>query len=182
MGKQSTSISEEQQAFIEAQQMFFVATAAAEGRVNLSPKGMDTLRVVGPQRVLWLNLTGSGNETAAHLRESARMTLMWCAFEGRPKILRLFGRARALHPRDTDWSRLIDRFPPSPGPRQIIDMTVELVQTSCGFGVPLYAYQGQREQIREWAERKGEVGVREYWDLRNRLSLDGKPTGILEDA
>jgi hypothetical protein len=181
MGKRYQDITPELQAFIARQHLFFVATAARDGRVNVSPKGMDTLRILGPQRVAWLNLTGSGNETAAHLLDSDRMTLMWCAFDGDPMILRLYGRARSVHPRDARWAELSALFPPLPGSRQVIEMDVDLAQTSCGMGVPLYDYAGDREALNRWAERKGSEGVRAYWNDRNRLSLDGRPTGILDD-
>jgi hypothetical protein len=117
--------------FIQAQKVFFVATAAPEGRVNVPAKGMDTLRVVGPNRIVWLNLTG-----AAHLVESPRMTLMWCSFEARTLVLRACGRAKVFHPRANEWRELIFLFPPLPGARQILDLDVDLVMTSCGFGVP----------------------------------------------
>jgi hypothetical protein len=178
MGKQYLSINEKLTDFIIRQQIFFVATAAADGRINLSPKGMDSLRIVSPNQVVWLNLTGSGNETAAHLLENDRMTLMFCAFEGDPKILRLYGHARCHYPDTEQWEAHIGRFPSLPGARQIIVMDVDLVATSCGFGVPLFDYQGEREELREWAKKKGEEGIKAYWQERNRISLDGKPTGI----
>lgn len=166
------------QRFIEAQPLFFVATAAPQGRVNLSPKGLDSLRILDGRRLLWLNLTGSGNETAAHLRQDPRMTLMFCAFEGDPMILRLYGRARVVHQVDDDWVGLYSHFEPVPGARQLIDMQVELVQTSCGMGVPLMEYRGQRPHLPEWAMKKGDEGLRDYWREKNRTSLDGQPTGI----
>ena len=178
MGMQYAQISEDLRAFIEEQKLFFVGTAAAEGRINVSPKGMDTLRVLGENRVVWLNLTGSGNETAAHLLENDRMTLMFCSFEGDPLILRLYGHAKAVHHRDKDWEMLISQFPPLAGPRQIIDMSVDLVQTSCGSGVPTYDYVGDRDQLLVWADNVGEEGIRKYWGEANQTSLDGKPTGI----
>ncbi len=176
MGKRYTEISAKHQAFIQAQKLFFVATAAADGRINLSPKGSDSLRILNANRVLWLNLTGSGNETAAHLLESERMTLMFCAFEGDPLILRLYGQARAIHPDEPDWGELAKHFPDWLGARQIIDLHVELVQSSCGFGVPLFDYQGERGMMEAWAEKKGESGIQEYWRTRNHVSLDGLPT------
>lgn len=181
MGQRYSDISDKLAEFIRRQRVFFVATAACDGRINLSPKGMDSLRVLDPNRVIWLNVTGSGNETAAHLLENDRMTLMFCAFEGDPLILRLYGHARALHPRDPDWNGLIGRFPPLPGARQILDLRVDLVQTSCGMGVPLLGFAGEREQLNRWAEKKGEEGIRQYWDQKNRLSLDGRPSRILDD-
>ena len=179
MGKQYTQLTGHLTDFITRQKMFFVGTAAADGRVNVSPKGMDTLRVVAPDRVLWLNLTGSGNETAAHLREQPRITLMFCAFEGDPLILRLYGRGRALHPRDAQWNTLLPLFPDLRGSRQIIDVTIDLVQTSCGMGVPFLDFKAQRDQLEKWAEKKGPQGIRQYWEEKNQLSLDGKPTEIL---
>ncbi len=178
MGKKYDSINEKLTDFIIRQQIFFVATAAADGRINLSPKGMDSLRIISPNRIVWLNLTGSGNETAAHLRENDRMTLMFCAFEGEPKILRLYGHAKIHHPESPEWEAHIGRFPSLPGARQVIVMEVDLVQTSCGFGVPLFAYQGDREMLKEWANKKGEEGIKAYWKERNNVSLDGKPSGI----
>lgn len=180
MGKQYERIGDSHREFIEAQKLFFVATAAPDGRVNVSPKGMDSLQVVGPNRVLWLNVTGSGNETAAHLRESDRMTLMFCAFEGAPMILRLYGHARTLHPRDAEWDDLIGGFPPLPGARQIYDLRVDLVQTSCGTAVPLFDYVEDRDQLNRTFSKRGEEGVRRYWAEKNTESIDGRPTGILE--
>ena len=182
MGKQYDQISQLHQSFIEDQKLFFVGTAGQGGRVNLSPKGMDTLRVLAPNRVVWLSVTGSGNETAAHLAENARMTLMFCAFEGRPMILRLYGEARAVYPRDESWSDLLDLFPPLPGTRQIYDLNVDLVQSSCGMSVPYFDYVGQRDDLKEWAERKGEAKLLEYRLEKNLESIDGKPTYLLEDA
>lgn len=180
MGQKYSEISTCHRQFIEAQKLFFVATAAGDGRINLSPKGLDTLRVLGPNRVVWLNLTGSGNETAAHLPESDRMTLMFCAFEGDPVVLRLYGHARLFHPRDPEWSGLAALFPSIPGSRQVVDMQVDLVQTSCGFGVPFFEYRGQRGQFEAWAEKKGRDGIEQYWRQKNQVSIDGKPTRILE--
>jgi len=164
--------------FIEKQRVFFVATAAADGRVNVSPKGMDTLRVLGDNRVIWLNLTGSGNETATHLLVRNRITLMFCAFEGTPLILRLYGTAEVFHPRDPQWEDLLAYFPPIAGTRQIFDVHVDLVRTSCGMAVPFYDFVGDRNELKEWAEGKGEQGLREYWEKKNLVSIDGQPTKI----
>lgn len=180
MGQRYTELNQELSQFIWNQNMFFVATAAEDGYVNLSPKGLDSLRVLGSNSVAWLNITGSGNETAAHVLENGRMTLMFCAFTGRPMILRLYGKARVIHPRDEDWAQWLTKFDNLPGARQIFVMDVELVQTSCGMGVPLYDFKGQREQLVEWAEKKGPTGLMEYWEKKNTVSLDGKPTGIFE--
>ena len=179
MGKQYTQLPGNQADFIARQKIFFVGTAAADGRVNVSPKGMDTLRVLTANRVVWLNLTGSGNETAAHLRELSRITLMFCAFEGDPLILRLYGQARALHPRDPEWATLLALFPNFGGTRQLVDVAIELVQTSCGMGVPLLDFKAERDQLEQWAARKGPAGVQAYWQEKNQVSLDGKPTDIL---
>lgn len=179
MGKQYQQLNDPLTNFIARQKMYFVGTAAADGRVNVSPKGMDSLRVVAPDRVVWLNLTGSGNETAAHLRELPRITLMFCAFEGDPMILRVYGQARALHPRDPEWATLLALFPKFEGTRQLVDVAVELVQTSCGMGVPLLDFKAERDQLEQWAARKGPAGVRAYWQEKNQVSLDGKPTDIL---
>ena len=180
MAKRYDEISQELMQFIWQQQMFFVATAPADGHVNLSPKGLDSLRVLDPNTVIWLNVTGSGNETAAHVLENGRMTIMFCAFEGRPLILRLYGEARVVHPRDTEWDGLLAHFDTlaDAGARQIFVLKVSMVQTSCGMGVPLLDYQGQRTQLVEWAEKKGAEGIADYWDKKNRISLDGRPTQI----
>src|SRR5210317_282022 len=116
--------------------MYFVATAGAEGMVNLSPKGMDSLRVLDDATVAWLNLTGSGNESAAHVLENGRMTIMFCSFGKQPLIMRLYGRARVVHRRDEEWARLLDLFPEYPSARQVFVMDIQMVQTSCGYGVP----------------------------------------------
>lgn len=164
--------------FIGKQQMFFVGTAGAEGFVNVSPKGMDSFRILDNNTVAWLNLTGSGNESAAHVLENGRMTIMFCSFDKQPLIMRLYGRARAVHPRDDEWPGLSAQFPEIAGARQIFVQDVGLVQTSCGYAVPRYDYTGQRETLRKWAENKGEDGIRQYWEQNNTRSLDGKDTGI----
>ena len=176
MSKLYTEIPQKLQQFISEQKIFFVATATADSRINLSPKGMDSLRVLGPNRVAWLNVTGSGNETAAHVQENPRMTLMFTAFQDNPMILRLYGTAKAVHTDDADWQLLFPLFTPLPGARQIFDLNVDLVQTSCGMAVPVYEYIGEREQLNAWAAKKGEEGVETYWKETNHTSLDGKPT------
>ncbi len=170
--------------FIERQPMFFVATAATDGRVNMSPKGMNTLRVLGDTRIVWLNLTGSGNETAAHLRDVNRMTLMFCAFEGDALILRVYGTAQTLHPHDADWDAALAQFPAMAGSRQIFDMTIDMVQTSCGTGVPLMNFEKQRgpEELLPYYADMGADGVRDYWSRKNVDSIDGAPTGIFGDT
>ena len=176
----STKLNTTLRDFIKNQHMFFVATAAPDGRVNLSPKGMDSLRIIDDSKIVWLNLTGSGNETAAHLLEHPRMTLMFCAFEGDARILRTYGTARAIHPSDNDWDENASMFDPMDGTRQIFILDIDLVQSSCGSGVPFMSYESQRgtdEMVPHWTEM-GEEGVREYWQRRNSVSIDGKPTGI----
>ncbi len=179
MGQRFKRIGAQHRTFIEAQKLFFVATAARSGHVNISPKGLDSLRVLDEQTVVWLNGTGSGNETAAHLLDTPRMTLMFCAFGGNPLILRLYGDAEVYHSRDPEWEGYTGLFTPLEGSRQVFKLHVELVQTSCGFGVPLFDYQGDRELMHTWAEKKGEDGIRAYWHEKNQLSLDGRPTRIL---
>lgn len=182
MAKQFDGITDDHRQFIEAQHMFFCATAAADGRVNLSPKGMDSMRVLGPNRLIWRNLSGSGNETAAHLAQVNRMTLMWCGFESRPMIMRAYGSARTLHPRDADFETLNAQFPHDNGARQIYDMTVEMLQTSCGYAVPFYDYQGERDVLAKWSEDKGPDGIKATWARDNQQSIDGLPTHIFPDA
>jgi len=177
-----TKLSERLQAFIEIQPLFFVATAGRDGRVNLSPKGMDTLKVVADDRILWLNLTGSGNETAAHVRESARMTLMFCAFEGDAMILRVYGNAAVIHPRDKEWESLLSGFPELAGSRQIFDLSIDLVQISCGTGVPVMEYKESRaeEELLPFYRDMGQEGVEKYWKKKNERSIDGVDTGIVD--
>ena len=181
MAKQFDALTDDTRGFIEAAHVFFVATAAQSGRVNVSPKGMDCLRVLGPNRLAWLNLTGSGNETAGHLRDANRMTLMWAGFEKRPLILRVYGTARTLHPRDAGWAALAAELPALPGARQIFDVDIELVQTSCGFAVPHFDFAGPRDTLARVNAAKGEAGIRAYWDENNRTTIDGAPTGIFGD-
>jgi Pyridoxamine 5'-phosphate oxidase len=169
--------------FIERQHMFFTASATANSRINLSPKGSDSLRVIGPNQVAYLDQTGSGNEAAAHLRADGRLTIMFCAFEGAPMILRLYGRGKSL-PRGGDAyeTLLADAFngDEPPGARQIVVLDVEFAQTSCGYSVPLYDYKAERQTLKNWAARRGEDGIRDYWREKNVASIDGLPTGMLE--
>lgn len=180
MAQMYEELSERHSAFINAQHMYFVGTATADSRINVSPKGMDSLRIINPKRVAWLNVTGSGNETSAHVQADARMTVMFCAFEGAPLILRLYGKARVVHPGDADWNTLYALFKPLPGARQIFDLAIDHVQTSCGMGVPLYDYKNQRGQLEPWAEKKGDAGLHDYWALKNQTSIDGLPTHIVD--
>lgn len=166
--------------FIENQRLFFIGTAMQDGHINLSPKGLDSFKVINENRVIWLNLTGSGNETATHLLHNERMTLMFCAFEGPPMILRLYGSANVYHQYDDEWKENIGFFPEIAGARQLIYMQVELVQVSCGFGVPLMDYKQQRKELVEWAEEQGEEGLKEYREKKNTVSLDGHATNVIK--
>lgn len=186
--------------FIAAQKIFFTASGTADSRLNLSPKGMDSLRVLSDTRVAYLDLTGSGNETAAHLKHDGRMTLMWCSFDADPLILRLYGRGRTVRRQDAGWAELRRHFPAlphkgtptfyglksvkdrMPGERQLIVLDIDSVQTSCGYAVPMYAYRGERDTLARWAEKKGPIGLLDYWRDKNQASIDGLPTGLLEDT
>lgn len=175
MARLYEALTESHVSFIEAQHMFFTATAPESGRINLSPKGMDTFRVFNPHEVGYLDLTGSGNEAAAHLQHQARMTIMFCSFSEKPLILRLYGKGRILLPRDPDWPVYHPAFEPVPGMRHIVVLKVESVQTSCGFAVPYYTFQGHRQQLVEFAEKKGPDGMEAYRKEKNSMSLDGLP-------
>ena len=179
MAKFYTKINSRIQQFIEAQKIFFVATAPVEGRINLSPKGMDSFRVIEENRVLWLNVTGSGNETAAHLLENQRITLMFCSFEGAPNILRLYGKGKEIKEGDASWGELIQLFPKTPGTRQIFDINIESAQTSCGMSIPFFEYKGERNELNDWAASKGKEGIKQYWEEKNQTSIDGLPTNII---
>lgn len=180
MGRIYTELSQEHIDFIECQHLFFTGSAPGEGRINISPKGMDTLRVLDAHTVGYLDLTGFGAETAAHVREDGRLTFMFCSFEGRPLILRLYGRGELRRPSDDGWEALSRRFPDHPGGRQVVLLHVESVQTSCGFGVPLMDYRGEREEYGRWEAKKGEEGLLQYQRDKNRESIDGLPTGLGE--
>jgi hypothetical protein len=180
MSEQFSELSEELIRFIERQKIFFVGTAAPAGRVNVSPKGQDSLRVLGPSQILWMNLTGSGNETAAHLLDINRITLMWCAFEGPPMILRAYGTAETVHRPHPRYEALAELIPPTTGTRQYYLVDVDLVQTSCGYAVPFFDFREDRVALAKWAAKRGDEGIAAYWAEKNQLSLDGNPTGVLE--
>jgi len=179
MGQQFNALSDKHINFITAQKIFFVGTATETSKVNISPKGMDSFRILGPNRAIWLNVTGSGNETAAHVQTCPRMTIMFMAFEGNPMILRLYGTARVRHQGDPEWPALYSLFKPLVGARQVFDLTIEMVQTSCGMSVPFYDYVGDRELLSDWASKQGEEGIKKYWEKKNQVSLDGEATHIL---
>ena len=166
-------------AFIDEQKIFFTATAPVRGRINMSPKGMDTLRCLDNKSVAYLNITGSGNETAAHLVENGRLTIMFCSFSEEPLILRLYGHGSVIHRRDAEWSPLFSLFDPLPGARQIIVLDIDSVQTSCGFGVPLYEFTRERETLRRYWAKEGQEGVEAHWRENNQVSIDGLPTMLV---
>ena len=163
--------------FIEAQRVFFVATAPLDpqGHVNLSPKGLDTFRVLNANTVAYLDLTGSGVETIAHLRENGRIVLMFCAFQGPPKIVRLHGQGRPVEVHETEFGSLKTHFGSLEGARAIIVVDVQRVSDSCGFGVPILKYEDDRQQLRTWFRNKGPQGLKSYREEKNRKSLDGLP-------
>lgn len=164
--------------FIRKQHLYFVGTAGATGYANVSPKGMDSFRILNDSTVAWLNLTGSGNETAAHVLENNRMTIMFCSFDKQPLIMRLYGHAVAIHPRDGRWEELAALFPQYTGARQIFCLDVALVQTSCGYAVPYFALEGERPTLTKWADKHGESGISDYWKENNTQSINGTDTGI----
>ncbi len=178
MAKIRTEITKELQEFIKNQHMFFVGTAASEGRVNISPKGMDTFRVINQNKIVWLNLTGSGNETAAHLIKNDRMTIMFCSFADKPLILRLYGNANIFHEQEKTYQEYIQLFPVLAGARQIIEMNVDLVQTSCGFAVPFMDFKEERGQLQAWAKKQGEERLIAYRKEKNSQSIDGFETNL----
>ncbi len=164
--------------WIAAQPLFFNATAplSKEGHINLSPRGLDSLRVIGPNEVVILDLTGSGNETAAQMTENGRITIMFCSFAGPPRILRLFGSGEVILPKNEKWQTLRAHFPADvPGVRQLFHVQVSRVQTSCGYGVPLMNFVAQRDDLLNWATKKGEEGILEYQEKNNTISIDGLP-------
>ncbi len=175
MGRLSTSLDEATIEFIRAQPMFFVASAPLdpEGHVNLSPKGLNTFRIVDSGRVAYLDLTGSGIETVAHAKENGRIVIMFCAFQGAPKILRLHGRGRVAEPADVEFDGLRSLFPEFEGVRSVIVVELTRVSESCGFGVPLLRYEGEREQLQAWTSKKGAEGLRDYRAAKNSSSIDG---------
>ena len=181
MGKVQAEIDEQIHKVIQAQRVFFVATAplASEGNINLSPKGLDTFRILGPRTVAYLDVIGSGVETIAHLKENGRIVLMFCNFEGPPTIVRLHGRGRVVEPPAREFPALASQFPRYETTRAIIVVDVTRVSNSCGFGVPLLRYQGERDQHFRWAQKKGPEGLRAYKQEKNRHSIDGLP-GLAE--
>lgn len=183
MGKVLDEISTELAEFIRAQPLFFVATAplSREGHVNLSPKGLDTLRILSPRRLAYADMTGSGNETSAHLAENARITLMFCSFAEHPKILRIYGSGKTILKSDPSWSELMAHFQPRLSLRQIIVVELNGVATSCGFGVPQMQFLHERDTLDEWAAKKGPAGLEAYRREKNLRSIDGLPTPLADN-
>ena len=181
MGKQFPSMTPAHCDFMARQRIFFTASATASSRVNVSPRPTDALRVLDERTVAFLDLTGSGSETAAHLRADGRITLMFCALDEPPNILRLYGYGTSIPRATSDYASLLASFFNNEEPlgaRQIVRIDIDLVQTSCGYGVPLFEYVGERETLRRWAEHKGDAGLEEYRRQKNARSLDGLPTGL----
>ena len=176
-----TALNEKHITFINNQKIYFVATAADEGTVNLSPKGMDTFTVIDNNTVAYLDLTGSGNETAAHLHQNPRMTIMMCSFDKQPLIFRMYGEGSVINQYHDEWQNWKTHFKDYPGTRQIIILKINKIQTSCGYAVPTAENLSERNTLVKWAEKKGDDGVRQYWKDKNKTSMDGLPTRILED-
>ncbi len=183
VARKFTAIQAAHRAFINRQRVFFTASATGASRINISPRSTDYFRILDDHAVAYLDRTGSGNETAAHVKADGRLTIMFCAFEGSPMILRLYGRATVCHRDRRDYAELLENsfggLAPL-GARQIVRLNVELVQTSCGFGVPLFSYSGERDTLDRWTEAKGRNGIEAYWREKNRVSIDGLPTGLLD--
>jgi hypothetical protein len=181
VGKIRFEIDDVARRFIEAQHVFFVASAPldAGGHVNLSPKGLDTFRILGPTTVAYLDFNGSGVETIAHLKENGRIVLMFCAFQGPPDIFRLYGHGRVVEAHEAEFAAFADSFPNHENARSIIVVEVARVTDSCGYGVPLFKYDGEREQLRAWARHRGAEGLKAYRQEKNRRSVDGLP-GVAE--
>ncbi|MEM8967155.1 MAG: pyridoxamine 5'-phosphate oxidase family protein [Bacteroidota bacterium] len=184
MASFTSHLSENQIAWIQQQPMYFVATAPlqADGHINLSPKGLDSFRVLDEKTVAYLDITGSGNETSAHIHENGRVTFMWCSFGEKPKIFRIYGKGEIVLPETERWQQLISHFDELPGARQIIVNHISKTQTSCGFGVPVMEFKHNRDTLTDWASNQGKVGIQEYQQKKNVQSLDGLPTplGIID--
>ena len=183
MGKVYDSIQDSHKKFIREQKMFFVSTAplSDSGHINLSPKGMDSFRVLSSTRVAYMDIVGSGNETSAHMLENGRITIMFCAFEGPPNILRLYGTGYTVLPSDAEWAELSAKFKLHQATRQIIVANINRVQFSCGYSVPLYEYAGERDHADRWADKKGADGLEKYKQDNNLVSIDGLPTALAKN-
>ncbi len=175
MGKTYPELDDGLRAFIASQHLFFVATAPRDGHINLSPKGLDSFRILAPRRVGYADFTGSGVETIAHLRENGRITIMFCAFEGKPNILRLYGSGRVVEPAEPEYATLLPQFNPPAQPRALILADLTRITDSCGFGIPLYDYRCERTLLPDWCQRKGPEGIAAYQQQKNAASIDGLP-------
>lgn len=180
LGTVYSSILPKHEEFIKKQRIFFVGSAPLDedGHVNISPKGYDVLRIFSPNEVAYLDLTGSGNETSAHLIDNGRVTFMFLAFEGPPMILRLYGRGKVILPESSEWDNMAKHFEILPGSRQIVHAKIDTVKTSCGFSVPFYSYNGERDTLKQWAENKSEQDLENYWKKKNSISMDEIVTPI----
>ena len=174
------SINKAHKEFIEKQKMFVIGSAGAEGFINVSPKGMDSFKIVDENTVVWMNHTGSGNETSAHVQENGRMTILFNSFDKVPLMLKIYGKATVVHDADERWEELGSHFKEFLGARQFFEIKVELVLTSCGFGVPQYKYIGERNKLEKWAEKKGREGMKAYWSEKNVETLNGVKTNVME--
>lgn len=177
MGNEYKEISSSVRRWIEAQRMFFVATAprADDGRINCSPKGLDSLRVLGPRQMVYADIGGSGIETVAHLKENGRIVIMMCALDGPPKIYRFYGRGRPIEPHQTEFEQLISVFPSLPTVRNLVVVDIESVRDACGYGVPLYEFQADRQSLQNWCDSKTKEEIAKYRLKNNSFSLDGLP-------
>jgi hypothetical protein len=177
VGKIRSELDDDARNFIQAQKIFFVASAplVASGHINISPKGLDTFRILGPTTVAYLDFNGSGVETIAHLKENERIVLMFCAFQGPPDILRLYGKGHVVEPHEAEFAALTDSFPACEHARSIIVVELNRIKDSCGYGIPLFKYEGDRTQLQAWAKHRGPEGLKAYRQEKNRLSIDGLP-------
>lgn len=184
MSKTNNSLTPELQSWIRKQKIFFVSTAplAAEGHINCSPKGLDSLRILDEQTVAYQDFAGSGAETIAHLRENGRMVMMFCAFDGPPLIVRLHGRGRIVLQGDANFEEIAAHFPSKAGVRSYIVLHISRVADSCGYSVPVYTFEKDRDVLDKWVERKGEEGIRDYIQKKNQWSIDGLPALDLPPA
>ncbi len=178
MGKKYPQLEPRHIEFINKQQLFFVSTATKDSRINVSPKDNQSLKIINANKILWLNYTGSGNETAAHLQEDSRMTLLFCSFDDTPNIVRIYGTAKAIHPFNANWKNTLAYFDKPQGARQIIQLNIDLVANACGFGVPIYEFVKKRTQLENWVQKKAEDGIKQYQQDNNVISLDGQPIKI----
>ncbi|MFM6943409.1 MAG: pyridoxamine 5'-phosphate oxidase family protein [Aquirufa sp.] len=180
MGEFYKQISASQESFIKKQHMYFVGTAplSGDGHINVSPKGLDSFRVISPNQVAYLDVVSSGNETSAHMLENGRITIMFCSFDKKPLILKLYGKGETILPSNEKWDTYSQGFDVYESTRQIIVVDVELVQSSCGFGVPRYDFIEHRDIHFSWAAQKGSEGLSHYIDENNLISLDGLPTAL----